>query len=195
MITKHKIGLLTAVMLFVPAVSLVFAATGNGGNIAGGQTALTVSNAVTAAPVDNAGQLDQTKKHWGRGKNRLFHRLGLNVSQEEQLATLIKKQHAEMKAVAAQVEANRRSFQTELLRPTLDMAKINDLQTQLKSIKGQMIDAHLNDLIEIKKILTPEQFEKFLKIMKHKKKNHGKYDKYRRYHHGDDDRVADEDNQ
>ena len=60
------------------------------------------------------------------------------------------------------------------------MNKINGIQAQIKTLQSQMVDDHLNSILEIKKILSPEQFAGYMALKKEKmlKKHmmgHGKF--------------------
>ena len=74
------------------------------------------------------------------------------------------KQKEAMKTVFEQMKTNRDAFDAEIAKATPDMAKINDIQTQFKTIQAQMIDSHLSSLLDIKKIMTPEQFAGYMAL-------------------------------
>ena len=65
----------------------------------------------------------------------------------------------------------------ELQNPTLNMDKINQIQSELKASQAQMLDARLQGILEIRKILTPEQFTKFsAKMEEHKGRGDHKWE-------------------
>ena len=100
-----------------------------------------------------------------------------------------------MKGVFEQIKANREAFDAEIVKATPDMNKVNEIQAQIKVLQGQMADDQLNSLLEVKKIMTPEQFagymalkkEKMLKkhMMGHDKFKHGNWDD--KQDHGNDE--------
>lgn len=49
----------------------------------------------------------------------------------------------------------------ELGRYDSDTAKINKITSEIKKLQAQLIDHRVASVLELKKILTPEQFEKF----------------------------------
>jgi len=112
--------------------------------------------------------------HHGDHDQMLAKILNLTDDQVKQLKDAKQKQKEAMKAVFEQMKANRQAFDAEIVKAATDMPKITDLQAQLKTIQSQMVDNHLNAILEIKKILTPEQFagyralEKAKKMMMHK---------------------------
>jgi Spy/CpxP family protein refolding chaperone len=112
--------------------------------------------------------------HHGQQDHMTAQILNLTEDQEKQLKDLRDKNKEAMKSVFKQMKANRTAFETEIVKATSDMNKVNDLQTQVKALQSQMVDNRLNSILEIKKILTPEQFagwmalEKQEDMMKHK---------------------------
>ncbi len=122
--------------------------------------------------------------HHGEHGRMMGKVLNLSADQEKQWKDSRQKQKEAMKSVFEQMKANREAFDAEIVKATPDMNKINDIQAQLKTIQGQMVDNHLNSILEVKKILTPEQFagymalEKEEDMMKHKgHKDHSPEDK------------------
>jgi len=95
--------------------------------------------------------------------------LNLSEDQVKQLKDAKKKQRETMKSVFEQMKSNREAFNAEIVKASADMSKINDLQAQLKTIQGQMVDNHLNSILDIKKILTPEQFAGYMALEKARK--------------------------
>jgi len=99
--------------------------------------------------------------------------LNLSADQEKQLKGNRQKQIKIMKSVFEQMKSNREAFKAEIVKAAPDMNKINEIQTRLKTIKSQMIDNHLNSILEIKKILTPEQFVGYMALEDELGKNGG----------------------
>ena len=92
--------------------------------------------------------------------------LNLSEDQEKQLKDIRQKQKEAMKSIFEQMKSNREAFEAEIVKATPDMSKINDIQTQIKTIQSQMVDNHLNSILEIKKIMTPEQFAGYMALEK-----------------------------
>jgi len=152
------------------------------------------------AYADNSGG-DNDAAHqdggWHHGtKDHMFAKvLNLTDDQQKQLKDSWKKQKETMKGVFEQIKANREAFDAEIVKATPDMNKVNEIQAQIKVLQGQMADDQLNSLLEVKKIMTPEQFagymalkkEKMLKkhMMGHDKFKHGNWDD--KQDHGNDE--------
>jgi Spy/CpxP family protein refolding chaperone len=109
---------------------------------------------------------------WHHDKDRMAKVLNLTDDQKKQFDDIRKKQKEAMKGVFDQIKANREAFDTEISKAAPDMNKINDLQSQLKTVQGQMVDNHLNLILETKKILTPEQYAGYMALERAERLEH-----------------------
>jgi len=115
----------------------------------------------------------QTWKHGGAGMQDIYKQLHLTETQKKQLEDNKIQHRANMKAVREQMRACRQVFQQELMKPQLDMNKINELHRRLKTLESQMADDRLNSVLTVRSILTPQQFSEFATLMhKHKHEEH-----------------------
>jgi len=144
---------LTGLIVAVMALSSPIAFADNGGNFAGG------------------GDANKGEHAWHhQGKHHLMARvLNLTEDQQKQLNGIKKKQREDMKSAFEQIKSNRAAFTEEITKAAPDMNKVNELQAQLKTIQAQMADNHLNNILAVKKIMTPEQFAGFMALKKAKK--------------------------
>ena len=92
--------------------------------------------------------------------------LNLSEDQQKQLENLWTKKQESKKIIIEQVKSNRQAFDAEITKASPDMGKISTLQTELKTIESQVVDERLNSLLEVKKVMTPEQFTGFLALKK-----------------------------
>ena len=146
-ITKARIiGFLMIAVLVALSASVIYADNGNGGNFGGG--------------------------HWGRHvsymKGKFCHKLNLTDAQKKQLKDIWHKQREAMKATFEQIKVNKEALTNELLQTTPDVNKINDLKSKIKAFGAQMLDNRINSNLEVKKILTAQQFAKYLELQKRK---------------------------
>ena len=134
---------------------------------------LILSAAVLSLPLMAYADNDQGKDmhktgQWNHGPQphlpSIAKVLNLSDDQVKQLEAIHEKDKAAMKAHFEQVRDNRNAFDAQIVLAQVDMNKINDIQTQLKTLQAQSLDDHLNSLLEIKKILTPEQFTGFMAL-------------------------------
>jgi Spy/CpxP family protein refolding chaperone len=144
MLTKTKIaGLIMAIMAL--SIPMVYADNGGGDKDSWHQ----------------GGDWDHGKKDYMTAQI-----LNLTKDQQKQLKDSWNKQKEAMKNVFGQIKTNREALDAEIVKATPDMNKINGLQAQIKTLQSQMVDDHLNDILEIKKILSPEQFAGYMALKK-----------------------------
>lgn len=74
----------------------------------------------------------------------------------------------------------RELLREELAKPELDMNKITQIHNDLKAILLKMEDHHLEVILEVRRILTPEQLNKFHQKMEKFGKEKQGFRKYRR---------------
>jgi len=143
---------LTGFMIAAMVLSSSIVYADNGGNFVGG------------------GDFPKGGHECHQGKHHLMARvLNLTEDQQKQLKAIKQKERQTMKSTFEAIKSNREAFNEEIVKATPDMSKINELQNQLKTIQAQMADNHLNSVLEIKKIMTPEQFVGFMALQKERK--------------------------
>ena len=115
------------------------------------------------------------KRHEGVGKKfqEVYSQLNLSDDQKKQLQNNRQQNKDKRKAMFEKMRATKEAFDQELMKPDLDMNKINEIQLQFKASQSQMIDDRLNSILEVRKIMTPEQFSKFISLMKKHKHEEG----------------------
>jgi len=115
-----------------------------------------------------------TWKHGGGGIQEIYSQLHLTETQKKQLEDNKNQHRAQMKAIWEQMKADRQIFQQELMKPQLNMNKINALHSRLKALEAQMADDRLNSVLAVRSILTPQQFSEFSALMHKHKLDHAK---------------------
>ena len=102
----------------------------------------------------------------------IYGQLNLSSEQKKQLDENKQKHRDNMKSSFEKMHSLRQEMRQELTKSELDMNKINGLQSQMKSLQSEMIDRRLESILDVRKILTPEQFAKFNALMEeHRNKN------------------------
>jgi len=157
-------GILMSVVLVLSA-PLGFADNANGGNGSGGQAAVS----------DDQSSSGQGEHSWGHGHGDKHgdHQRGdffkdLTDDQKKQLKDIWQKQKEAKKAIFTQIKADKTAITNELLQTTPDVNKINDLKSKLEGLQVQLLNSCINSDLDVKKILTAEQFARFLEFQKHK---------------------------
>ena len=120
-------------------------------------------------PAERSDAGHQWREKAGEKLQEIYGQLNLTDEQKKQLEENKAKNRDKMKAVFEQMKSYKEQINQELTKAELDMAKINGIQAQLKSLQAQMADDRLSSILEVRKILTPEQFSKFLSLMEERK--------------------------
>jgi Spy/CpxP family protein refolding chaperone len=127
--------------------------------------------ALSLARAENPG-VDGPSQKWHSGQRiqEIYGQLNLTDDQKKQLE-VNKQQHlAKIQNARREMKADKEMLKEELMKPRLDMPKINQIHGQIKSLQNQMEDDKLNSILTVRAILTPEQFLKFVNLMhRHKK--------------------------
>lgn len=102
-------------------------------------------------------------------KQEMFNELNLTDEQKQKLEENRKKNKDEAQGLRGHIKELKTAMRQELEKDTLDMGKINQIQSQMKEAQAQMMDNRLKGILEVRGILTPEQFKKFsAKMEEHK---------------------------
>jgi len=96
----------------------------------------------------------------GPGPKAFFKELGLNPEQQEKLEAHRKAQWAQNKEVREQMKAKMQALHEEIGKPNMDPAQVKGLVDEVNTLKGHLFAQHINGILEMKEILTPEQFAK-----------------------------------
>ena len=124
---------------------------------------------------EHSGYAHRKHERMGKKGEEIYNQLNLTQDQKKQLEANKQKHRENMEAVFEKMKSYKEDFNHELMKSTLDMNKINEIHSQFKTVQSQMSDDRLNSILEVRKILTPEQFSKFLSLMdqhKHEHKRH-----------------------
>jgi Spy/CpxP family protein refolding chaperone len=156
-------AILTGLMIAVMALSSSIVYADNGGNFSTGDS----GRYETTGGGDNP--KGEHQWHHGKSCHLMAKALNLTEDQQKQLKDIKQKQRETMKSTFEAIKANRGAFNEEITKATPDMAKITDLQNQLKATQAQMADNQLSSMLQIKKIMTPEQFAGFMALKKERK--------------------------
>ena len=118
----------------------------------------------------------------GRMKERfskMFAKLNLTSEQKQKLEGNRVKYKEEANKLREEMRSKRELIRGELAKPELDMDKITQIRDDLKAVLLKMVDHRLERILEVRRILTPEQLSKFLKEMEKLGKGKQGFCKYR----------------
>jgi Spy/CpxP family protein refolding chaperone len=112
---------------------------------------------------------ERLKEGWyeKREKNiqEIYSQLNLTEEQKKLLEENKAGNQSKRKAAFQEMRSSREALNQELMKPELNMTKINEIQGKLKAVQSQMADERLSSILAVRKILTVEQFSKFIELM------------------------------
>ena len=106
---------------------------------------------------------------WDKKVQEIYNQLNLTAEQKKQLDDNKQKHREKMKASFEKMRSYKEALNQELMKADLDMSKINAIQDQFKTLQSEITDGHLSSILEVRKILTPQQFAKFISLMEEHK--------------------------
>jgi periplasmic protein CpxP/Spy len=136
--------------------------------------ALSLAQAQNAPAAEGSSQ----KLHFGQRIQEIYDQLNLTDDQKKQLEANKQQHRAKMESARQAMKTSREAFREELMKPQLDMPRINQIHEQIKSLQSQMEDDKLTSILAVRAILSPEQYLKFVSLMqKHKQEHEEEHDK------------------
>ncbi len=131
-----------------------------------------------ASPTPANGQKSSFLQKMDTKRKQLYDELGLNNEQRKLLEANKDKHREQTKALFSQIHQNMDLLRQELEKNELDMQAIYKTNNELKELQAQMFDNRLERILEVRKILTPEQFKKFEEKMNKRMSHFKNRDKY-----------------
>jgi len=140
--------------------------------------AVAVIAAMMAAPAAYAERHGGPGHHGegGPGGRGEFQRdLDLTPEQRDALKAHREETRARRQELQTALKDLRADLKDELQKPELNTDRVNALTADIKALTNKMIDARVDSIVSLKKILTPEQFEKMhQKMHRHQEKRKAK---------------------
>lgn len=124
-----------------------------------------IADSCVFASVMVPSQKDAVAKNGDTVRQKLYADLNLTKEQKVLLAQNRNKRKDETGALFRQMREDMATMRQALEADALDMQKIQKINNDLKQIQAKMVDSRLEGILEVRKILTPEQFKKFLTRM------------------------------
>jgi len=122
---------------------------------------LSTSIIYAASPIPRAQQKEAFMKKMDAKRQEIYNNLGLTNEQRKLLEENKNKHREQTKALFAQLRQKMNSLRQELEKSELNIQEIYQTNNELKQLQAQMLDNRLERILEVRKILTPEQFKKF----------------------------------
>ncbi len=114
------------------------------------------------------------KVAWEKKMEKVYKQLGLTDEQKARLKEHREKNQAQRKEYYQEIKAKQEQIRQELQNDQFDVNKVRQIHNELKELRSKMEDFRLEGIIEVRQILTAEQFKKFMEL-----KSEGKDKKHR----------------
>lgn len=121
----------------------------------------------------DAGQFQKQKKDF-------LKELNLTPEQKQKLQEQRQAARQANQSVREQMKTKMQELHAEIAKPEADPVKIKDLVADINTLKGNMFSSHVDGILAMKAILTPEQFAKFEE--NRKKHGFGKQKGWKQHH-------------
>ncbi len=113
------------------------------------------------------GKKEMRGKHEAR-RLEIQQQLQLSEAQQELLEEHRQNHRTQARELQQTLKTARRTLKEELQKPELDMTRVNQLSAQVKEGFGRLEDHRLAGVLEVRKILTPDQYVKFMRLTEQK---------------------------
>ena len=115
--------------------------------------------------ISGSAEDSQKKREWWENKVQdVYNQLNLSDEQKMLLEENKKNGRERKKALYEKRRLQKEALNQELMKPQLNLSKINEIQSEIKSLQSQISDDRLNSILEVRRILTREQFIKFISL-------------------------------
>ena len=104
----------------------------------------------------------------------MFKDLKLTADQEKQMQSLFERQRTEEKKDFEKIKELQGKLDEEFLKDRPDESKIKSAADDIKNIQTKLLDKHFDRLFALRKILTAEQFKKFIEKGKNMREKKGR---------------------
>ncbi|MCM8787465.1 MAG: Spy/CpxP family protein refolding chaperone [Candidatus Omnitrophica bacterium] len=120
---------------------------------------------------------DGEKKYGYRQKNmeELINSLNLTQEQKEKMEQLRTQNRQNISDIKKQLKDLRKQLKLELDKDQLDEAKIKDIANQIQELQAKILDLRINNTIQFRKTLTPQQYEIFKEKIKERQQQKETY--------------------
>jgi Spy/CpxP family protein refolding chaperone len=127
--------------------------------------AASLNYAAAAVYAESAEEAYGGKQKWSRQRQEKYDKLteSLGLS-EEQIAQLKSRKQAKTESrekLRSKLHSEEKALKEELEKPVSDNTKIKELADSIKNIHSEMVDERIRGILEIKAILTTEQYAEF----------------------------------
>ena len=94
----------------------------------------------------------------------IYEQLNLSSEQKQSLEDNRKKNHVRIKEMMERISELRLELTQELEKSQLDATKIDQIKDELNQLQSELTDLKLEGIMEVRDILTPEQYNLFQEL-------------------------------
>ena len=125
------------------------------------------------------------KKHQHEKKMKHFiEKLNLSEAQQEELKAQREKHHAEFQGLREELKVEHGNLRQEFENVKPNRKTLRRIAAKITKIKGQMLNLHIDKVLEMKEVLSEEQCVKLKELRKeHKEKGKGFGEKFKSWWH------------
>ncbi len=127
---------------------------------------LLTSNVYSQPQGDNFNRHEEIREKMKARMLEVFKQLDLSPEQEEQIQAHRKNHRGQGREFRENLRAKKEAIRNELQNEELNMEEIYRIHNELKGLLSTKADHRLEGILEVRKILTAEQFRKFCELRK-----------------------------
>ena len=124
------------------------------------------TNAYSQPRGDRFNRSDEMREKMRAKMLEVFKQLELSPEQEKQLQDHRKNHREQGREFRENMKAKKEAIRNELQKEELNMENVYKIHNELKGLLIQKADHRLEGILEVRKILTAEQFRKFCELRK-----------------------------
>lgn len=125
-------------------------------------TAFAISIAAVGAMAEGQSAENEQASQTGReGFKGFFKDLNLSREQRLKLMEMRRGNQGKIRSMREELQTRIKELRSELKNPSSDNSRISSLTGEIKNLMGQLLDQRVQGVLQLKQILTPEQFSKF----------------------------------
>ncbi len=109
--------------------------------------------------------MEKRRERLNEKMDEIYSQIGLTEKQKKMLEANKERHRQRAKVMMENSGKLRAELNQALMEPKLDMKKIDAVQAKLKAANAELTDERLKSVLEIRGILSAEQFGKFLTLM------------------------------
>lgn len=118
-----------------------------------------------ASPDEGPGDAQRWEQKHEEKLKEMREKLGLTADQEAKLKAHRAAHKEAGRQLREEMRSKRDALRQELEKPSVDEKRVRALHDEIKALDARLSDHRLSGILEVRHILTPEQFKKFQEMM------------------------------